>query len=151
MSFVNTGEGNAASLIQTSVLEPSSDPDSPGTLSIRESISIPIEEQAPCYFISNFVMIPQSGCSRGYFDFLAPMIMAEEPDSHLSVAFSAVALASLANRPNSKSSGLMQQAISQYAKALKAINSALQNPLHQKSDQTLAAIVMLGFFEVSGC
>lgn len=120
-------------------------------LSLREGLSVPIEEQAPCYFMSNFVLTPQSGSSRGYFDFLAPMIKAEEPDSHLSVAFSAVALASLANRPNSRSSELMHQAIGQYTKALKAINAALQSPVNQKTDQTLASIVMLGFFEVSGC
>ena len=148
MAFVNAGERGDSSLLQTSVLVPSAELEASMTLSIREAISVPIEEQAPCYFMSNFVMTPRDGSSRGYFDFLAPMIKAEKPDSHLSIAFYAVALASLANRPSSKSSGLLQQALGQYAKALKAINSALQSPLHQKTDQTLASIIMLGFFEV---
>lgn len=39
------------------------------------------------------------------------------------------------------------EAVGQYTKALKAINVALQTPAHQKTDQTLAAILMLGFFE----
>jgi len=43
----------------------------------------------------------------------------------------------------------MVQAIGQYAKALKAINLALQNPAQQKSDATLASIILMGFFEVS--
>jgi hypothetical protein len=42
----------------------------------------------------------------------------------------------------------MVQAIAQYAKALKAINLALQNPAQQKSDATLASIILMGFFEV---
>lgn len=42
----------------------------------------------------------------------------------------------------------MPQAVAQYTKALKATNLALQNPAQQKSDQTLAAILMLTFFEV---
>jgi hypothetical protein len=76
------------------------------------------------------------------------MIRTEAPDSQLSIAFSAVAMASLANRPNSRGRGLMSQAVAQYTKALKATNLALQNPAQQKSDQTLAAILMLTFFEV---
>jgi hypothetical protein len=42
----------------------------------------------------------------------------------------------------------MLQAISQYAKALKAINLALQNPAQQKTDATLASIILMGLFEV---
>ena len=41
----------------------------------------------------------------------------------------------------------MPQAIGLYAKALKQINLALQNPAQQKQDSTLAAILLLGFFE----
>lgn len=41
----------------------------------------------------------------------------------------------------------MPQAIGLYAKALKQINLALQNPTQQKQDSTLAAILLLGFFE----
>lgn len=117
---------------------------------VPQSLSIPVDDQAPCYFMSNFVLNPKSESSRGYFDFLAPMIKHETPDSHLSLAFSAVALASLANRPQAKASSLINRAIGQYTRALGSINSALQNPSQQKTDQTLAAIMMLGFFEVCG-
>ncbi len=110
------------------------------------ALSIPIDEQAPCYFISNYVLAPKN-TSRGYFDFLIPMLKNESPDSHLSLAFSAVALASLGNRPSTRGRSVLPQAVGQYAKALKATNLALQNPVHQKTDQTLASILMLGFFE----
>jgi len=41
------------------------------------------------------------------------------------------------------------RAIGEYSKALKGINLALQNPAQQKSDATLASIILMGFFEVS--
>jgi len=113
-----------------------------------EVLSVPIDQQAPCFFMSSYVLT-ENHTSRGYFDFLIPMMKVEKPDSHLAIAFSAVAMAALANRPNSRGTGLTQKAIGQYSKALKAINIALQDPVLQKSDQTLAAILMLGFYEVS--
>lgn len=111
-----------------------------------ETISIPYEEQAPCFFLTNYVL-PGRQASRGYFDFIEPMLEKESPDSHLSLAFGAVAMASLANRPNSRGRSLYASAVGAYAKALKAVNIALQNPALQKTDQTLAAILLLGFFE----
>lgn len=124
-------------------------------LSTNESIngppgylSVPVDDQAPCFFITNFVRMPQGGDTRGAFDFIVPIIKSEARDSHISLAFSAVSLASLANRPNSKSSNLMLRAIAQYGKAMRAINVALQNRSLQKTDATLASILLLGFFEV---
>ncbi|KUJ14815.1 uncharacterized protein LY89DRAFT_122668 [Mollisia scopiformis] len=111
-----------------------------------ETISIPYEQQAPCFFVTNYVLTPRQA-SRGYFDFIEPMMEKESPDSHLSLAFGAVSMASLANRPNSRGRSLYPQAVSAYTKALKAVNLALQNPALQKTDQTLAAILLLGFFE----
>ncbi|KAK6579926.1 hypothetical protein PZA11_007634 [Diplocarpon coronariae] len=111
------------------------------------AIPVPLDQQAPCFFVSNFVVAPKHQ-SRGYFDFLLPMLRNESADSHLSLAFSAVAMASLANRPNTRGRRqLFGQAVGKYTRALKATNVALQNSVHQKSDQTLAAILMLGFYE----
>lgn len=113
-----------------------------------EALSIPIDQQAPCYFVTNYVLTPRHA-SRGYFDFLEPMLEKEKesPDSHLSLAFGAVSMASVANRPDTRGRSLLPQAVAQYTKALKATNIALQNPALQRTDQTLAAILMLGFFE----
>jgi len=108
---------------------------------------ISVEEQAPCFFVSSYV-VGTDHSPRGHFDFLLPMMKNEPADSHLSTAFSAVALASLANRPHSKSRQLYNQAVLRYSQALKATNLALQDPAHQKSDQTLASVLMLGFYEV---
>jgi hypothetical protein len=128
-------------------LIPKSDGDMLRALVPTNAMSVPLDVQAPCYFMSNFTLASQP-TSRGYFDFLLPLVKTEPADSHFSLAFSAVAFASLANRPSARGSNLFSQAASQYIKALRAVNLALQSPAHQKTDQTLAAILMLGFFEV---
>lgn len=117
------------------------------TLGLQVAFTSSIEQQAPCYFMSNFVIIPQSGQIRGSFDWVLPLIKSEPSDSALSLSFQAVAMASLANRPNARGSHLINSAIDQYAKALKGVNLALQNSAQQKTDQTLASILLLAFFE----
>ena len=114
---------------------------------ITSPLTIPVEEQASCFFVQNFVQPAQDPASTGWFDFLLPLIKTGTPDSPLGVAFSAVAMATLANRPSVRGRGLMPQAIGFYAKALKQINLALQNPAQQKQDSTVASILLLGFFE----
>ncbi|KAM0179922.1 hypothetical protein ACHAPC_007905 [Botrytis cinerea] len=123
------------------------DASSSEALGLQVAFASPIEQQAPCYFMSNFVIIPQSGQARGSFDWVLPLIKTEASDSALSLSFQAVAMASLANRPNARGSNLMHLAIENYAKALKVVNLALQNSVQQKADQTLASIILLGFFE----
>ncbi|TVY36406.1 White-opaque regulator [Lachnellula occidentalis] len=117
-------------------------------LSTSQALSVPIEQQAPCFFVTNFILpLSDTGSGPGHFAYLAPLMKTAGPNSTLSVAFQAVAMAALANRPNSRGRGLLPKAMGQYAKALKATNLALQNPAQQKTDQTLASILMLGFFE----
>jgi hypothetical protein len=115
------------------------------------TLSVPVEQQAPCFFLTNYVISPVSDVEtpRGYFDFLGPLLRGEGPDSQLTLAFSAVSMASLANRPSSRHrADLKHNAVAQYTRALKATNLALQNPAMQKTDATLAAVLMLGFYEV---
>ncbi|QSZ31434.1 hypothetical protein DSL72_000999 [Monilinia vaccinii-corymbosi] len=116
-------------------------------LGIQVGFTSSIEQQAPCFFVSNYVIVPQNGQMRGSFDYILPLIKTESPRSALSLSFQAVAMASLANRPNARGSPLMNLALEQYTKALRVVNLALQNPVHQKTDQTLASILLLGFFE----
>lgn len=67
--------------------------------SIPASCDIPLDQQALCYFLSNFVLVEGPDNSRGYLNFLIPLIQHEPPESHLNLSFSAVALAALGNRP----------------------------------------------------
>lgn len=113
------------------------------------ALTIPVDQQAPCYFMSNYVITPRHA-ARGYFDFLMPMLKSENADSPIALAFSAVALASLAGRPVGRGTRWFGDSCLQYTKALRAVNLALQNPAQQLKDSTLASIIMLSFFEVSG-
>ncbi|KAH7369702.1 hypothetical protein BKA65DRAFT_3593 [Rhexocercosporidium sp. MPI-PUGE-AT-0058] len=146
-SFSVTAKDETSPERSPTLIAPNPDQDMSNAMVPMGALTIPLEQQAPCFFVSNFVIAPRLE-TRGYFDFLMPMLKNESANSHLSLAFSAVAMASLANRPNTRGQRvLFSQAIGQYAKALKATNLALQTPAHQKTDATLAAILMLGFFE----
>ena len=147
-SFSATSTDETSPERSPTLIAPNPDQDMSKAISPLGALSIPLEQQAPCFFVSNFVIAPRLE-TRGYFDFLLPMLKSESANSHLSLAFSAVAMASLANRPNTRGQRMLfSQAIGQYTKALKATNLAVQTPAHQKTDATLAAILMLGFFEV---
>ena len=110
-------------------------------------MSPPLSQQASCYFLANFVLIPEAGTMRGYLDFVIPLLKQRTPPQSLVLAFSAVTLAALGTRPNSKA--LLPTADLWYLKALKEINLALQDPKTSSSDSTLAAVMMMASFEVS--
>ena len=114
---------------------------------ILQHLSTPIDQQAACFFLSNFVLIPEEGTMRGYLDFLIPLLKKPKPDPSFILAFTAVGFAALGGRPNSKS--LLPKADFFYVKALKQINVALQNPKKSTDDATLAAVLLLSVFEVS--
>jgi hypothetical protein len=99
--------------------------------------------------MSNFVLIPRQGSTRGFMDYLIPLLKAESANSHLQHAFNACALASLGNRSGGDTSKFKDWATSEYTKALAATSVALQDPEDSKSDSTLASVLLLGMFEVS--
>jgi hypothetical protein len=113
---------------------------------ISPQLSTPVDQQAACFFLANFVLLPEQGTMRGYLDFLLPLLRKDKPDSCLSVAFSAVTIASLGTRPNSKA--LLPQADLCYVKALTKINLTLRDPRTASSDSALCAVLLLSFFEV---
>jgi hypothetical protein len=112
---------------------------------IPAPLNIPVEQLATHHFFANFVAVPHSTNSRGFLDYVIPLVNLERQESHLKMAFSAASMAALANRPNSKS--LLVQAEELYAKAIRLVNEALRDPAAQKTDQTLAAVLLLGLFE----
>lgn len=118
---------------------------------IPRSVFIPVEEQALCYFLANWVLLPGQGCKGGYMEYIIPLYSSCKPNSHLHYALSAASLAAFGNRPNCRQNSpksISAKASSLYAKALEHTNMALRNPLLVKEDETLAAVLMLGFFEV---
>ena len=113
---------------------------------ISHQVSTSIGEQAMCFFLANFVLIPEPGTMRGHLHFVIPLLKIEPPNSALTPALSAVAIAALGTRPNSRS--LLPKAHRSYNKALRQLNSALTDPSLSTDDSTLAAVLLLALFEV---
>lgn len=82
--------------------------------------------------------------------FVVPVMEQEKQglskQSILGASVKAVSLALLGNRPNSRS--IRPRAAKQYSNALKEVNHALKSQDLVLEDQTLAAVIILGIFEV---
>lgn len=120
---------------------------STGTLS--PLLPIPTEQLASCHFFSNFILVPRQGSTRGFMDYLVPLMRSEPTNSHLQHAFQACSMAHLGNRVRSTSEDIPNKALSEYTKALSATHMALQDPKMSQTDGTLAAVLLLGLYEVS--
>ncbi|KAL2068930.1 hypothetical protein VTL71DRAFT_15268 [Oculimacula yallundae] len=108
-------------------------------------LTTPLSQQASCYFLANFVLVPEVGSARGHLDFVLPLLKQSQPPQSLVLAFTAVTLAALGTRPNSKA--LLPTADLWYLKALKETKSALQDPKIASTDSTLAAVMLMAAFE----
>lgn len=114
---------------------------------IKQPLSTPIDQQAACFFLTNYVLVPgpETMTARGHLEFLLPLLKSQPANSPFTLTFTSVGLATMAVRPNS--SALMPMARSSYIKALKQINFALKDPSTAMSDATLATILLLTVFE----
>jgi len=113
---------------------------------ISAHMTTPIAQQAACYFLANFVLVPDASTSRGYLDWVMPLLKQESPPKCLLLAFSAVSMAAFGTRPNSKS--VLPKAGLSYLNALKEINFALKDPQAAPTDSTLASVMLMASFEV---
>ncbi len=107
--------------------------------------ALPIDQIATHFFFSNFVAVMHNGDSRGFLDYVIPLVNTRSSNRTVSLAFSAASLAALANRPNAKQ--LLPRAEEQYMRAIRHVNAALRDPVEQTTDQTLASVLLLGLFE----
>jgi hypothetical protein len=119
---------------------------SPESQSPTSSLMLPVDQQATCHFVANYVLIPRQGSARGFMEYLIPLIRADRPSDHLKLAFDACALASLGNRVG-PGTDFENMALSKYTKALSSTYAALREPEVARQDSTLAAILLLGLFE----
>lgn len=116
-------------------------------MAVIPALEIPVDTKASCHFVSNFVLVPRQGTTRGFMDYLIPLLRVEAPDGHLQHAFNACALASLGNRVPPNDVDFQGRALAEYSRALAGTNAALRHPEGCRSDATLAAVLMLGMFE----
>ncbi|KAG5927818.1 hypothetical protein E4U42_001734 [Claviceps africana] len=110
------------------------------------NLQIPLEEQAACHFIANYVLVPRHGSLIGFMEFVVPLLKAEKVPLHYRCAFEACALASLNNGVGNRNH-FEKQALGKYTKALSTTFAALKDPEVAKQDATLAAVLLLGLFE----
>ncbi len=115
---------------------------------ILPALSTPPEGVASCHFLANFVLVPRENTGRGWMDYTLALLKGESASASFTHAFNACAFAALGNRVTSNSVNLADCALSEYTKALAATHVALKDPQLSKADGTLAAVLLLGFFEV---
>ncbi|CAM1503676.1 Fc.00g012670.m01.CDS01 [Cosmosporella sp. VM-42] len=125
-----------------SLIKQESEPDK----AILTTLNLPVEQQATCHFVSNYVLIPRQDDTRGYMEFVVPLIKTETPALHFKYAFDACALASLGNRVG-PGNDFEKESLGHYTKALAATFAALKDPDRARSDATLGAVLLLGLFE----
>ncbi|KAL7937850.1 hypothetical protein V8C35DRAFT_134583 [Trichoderma chlorosporum] len=111
----------------------------------RADIGYPMQEIARSYLYVNY-MIGGPRCS--YMSYLLPL-MKNSQNSAVNAAVNAVALAALSNIRLSPKTMLKAQ--QEYTTALSKTNLALKDPDMCMTDDILAAVVMLGIFEVMTC
>lgn len=109
----------------------------------------PVEVVAECHFLSNFVLMPRQGTTRGFMDYIVPLLNGPGTTSHLRMALRACGLASLNNREKSVQNLVMRSALLEYAKALQETRKIIADKTEALSDATLATTLLLGMFEVS--
>lgn len=83
----------------------------------------------------------------GFFQYLRPLYTTARHNSILSLATSAVALTIAGRHPGRKSSARLAQ--SMFGMALRGTSLALEDPILSLQDETLMAVLVLGFYEVS--
>lgn len=128
----------------------SSTPSSPDTWAfsppVLPGLQTPLDEQAACFFLSNFVLTLTSG-QNCLFSFVLKILQWDGiQDTPFPMAFAAVSLAALAGRPNSRH--LLQTSRVYYSTALLQLKEVLKDKDQAKHDTSLAAAILLSFYEV---
>ncbi|KAH7325109.1 hypothetical protein B0I35DRAFT_175767 [Stachybotrys elegans] len=107
---------------------------------------VPLDQQASCHFVTNFVLVPRQDWSRGYMEFLPALLKSNPSAIHFKYAFEACSLASLGNR-SGPGQDFAEKAVGLYTKALAATHVALKDPTLATHDTTLAAVLLMGLYE----
>ncbi|KAJ5493549.1 hypothetical protein N7463_009636 [Penicillium fimorum] len=113
---------------------------------LRNSLVYPVQELGKAHIFVNYVT---GGPCGGHMSYLLPLVKDTRNSPVLTTALAAVGLAALSNIRLSPR--MMLQARKEYTTALSQTNYALRDPVLSKRDDTLAAVVLLGMFEVMTC
>ena len=102
------------------------------------------DEGAAAFFFDDY-LLEDSPTPKNVFDVLPRLYAAAPPDSALSHIVTALGMAGLANAMQVLE--IMTRANLKYAQSLKAINSALRDPVEARADETLLVVMLLGLYE----
>jgi energy-converting hydrogenase Eha subunit G len=108
-------------------------------------LSTSAEEQATSFFFRNYVLEEQK-YHNGHFQYLSDIYAREEIGESLADSVVCLGLVGLANFW--KASNILISAKAKYNSALRLVSSKLRNIEEAKSDQTMAAVMLLGVYEV---
>jgi len=106
-------------------------------------------DRATAFFIHQYVFRvdeSNSAPARGNHEYLPALIGQEEANGPLRTIVAAAGLAALSNAGNS--SAWAVEAYQWRSKAIRQLQFALNDPVRDKTDHTLAAIMFMGTFEV---
>ena len=116
-------------------------------LLISRSLNESSIDVAVCIFFNNFVLIPRHpDGQRGFLECLLPLYASAPHDSLLSLSTSSVALAISGGIPQKREDYRLSRVV--FGKALRRTASAIQDPDESIKDETLLAVLLLGFYEV---
>ena len=120
----------------------------PSVDDISGSLSVSPEDQAACYFFSNYVLMP-THFRKGYMNYLPGLYGNKGPESPLAQMIVSLGMAGLANVRNAPEA----KAVStyKYASALHSVNAMLRDPVRATNDETLVLVLLLSLYEVSPC
>ncbi|KAI1845860.1 hypothetical protein JX265_011245 [Neoarthrinium moseri] len=110
------------------------------------TLSLPVEDQALCYFANRYALAPTQYLDPGYLSVLKLVSHKKSVGPCLSNSLSAVSLAAFSTRPNARKTVVRARAA--YSTALRLTNEAIQQPHSCHDDELLASVVLLALFEV---
>ncbi|EXK26498.1 hypothetical protein FOXG_15952 [Fusarium oxysporum f. sp. lycopersici 4287] len=123
----------------------------PGSGRMKRHVSPPLEDRATAFFFSRFVLNtngdPQT--KRGVCEFLPELLQQEKTEGVLGTIIPATGLSTLVNA--GKSLEWKSEAFALCGKALRQLTVDLGDAVKARSDHTLAAIMLMGTFEVIKC
>jgi hypothetical protein len=109
------------------------------------NVRVSAEQQAVCFFFSNYVLEP-SNSRKSVYDYLPALYNNESEKGAMSCAVTALGLAGLSYRKGEPC--LLSAAKSMYSSALHLTNEALSDPKTAVTDATLISVLLLGLYEV---
>lgn len=116
------------------------------TPQLLPSLQTPLDEQATCYLLSNFVLTLSGDQGNCLFNFVLNILNWDGvKETPFPMAFTAVSLAAFAGRPNSRH--LLPQSRLYYSTALVQLKEAIKDKDRAKHDTSLAAAILLSFYE----